>query len=392
MDPSLVNYLTSKGMDSSPEARATLYEKNGLGTAADYTAAHQATLAGTGDNSSQNTALLNKLRGGPANPLVVTGKAATNEFNTHSTDLNNLLTQMNTLGSPAPQQGNDPTIDNTSDSYTQMLDRLSANSSAATKALVSSIQANRSQKGATIDAQYDNYKRGLQQLGIEHNQAQFTPDLLSGHIQQAENEHQQKIQSLDVEEQKAFMDAEKAQAAGDLSTLKDKMAYVKDLRTQKQDYLKNIASNMTAEGTIAKDQVANYYDKLTKLNPADQEEFLKQVSQKYGIGLGALTNAIVAEKAARDKADLATANSKATLAKKQAGGSGTGGSFKNSVQIPQVTTVFEKNKGTDGFVDPYAWVKARTIWQTSGGTAASFNSNFKSYLNPQSYSIAGFKG
>lgn len=257
---------------------------------------------------------------GPANNLVVSGKPAATDFANTSNDLATMLAGLNNTSTG---QENNPTLENTNDAYTQMLDKLSATSSAATKALIGSIQASRSNQANTLDTTYENYKKGLQLLGIQHNDAASTPDLLMGHITQAENEHTQKLQSLDVETNKALIDAEKAQQEGDLATLKEKMDHVKDLKQQKDDYLKNIADNLGYQKTIASDEAAQYYDALQKLDPADQEAFLQAVSKKYGIPLESLTTAVANEKISRDKESLATeqaqanlANTKATTAKK----------------------------------------------------------------------------
>lgn len=65
--------------------------------------------------------------------------------------------------------------------------------------------------------------------------------------------------------------------------------------------------------------------------------------------------------------------------------------FSSSKGIAAVTPQMESIKGTDGYIDPAKWVAARTNWKSLGGTEASFNSNFKGYLNPVSYPLAGFK-
>ena len=74
---------------------------------------------------------------------------------------------------------------------------------------------------------------------------------------------------------------------------------------------------------------------------------------------------------------------------------GTTPAFSVSKGIAAVTPQFEaevKASGsTDGYIDPAKWIAARTNWMSLGGTAASFNSNFKGYLNPASYPLAGFK-
>ncbi len=45
----------------------------------------------------------------------------------------------------------------------------------------------------------------------------------------------------------------------------------------------------------------------------------------------------------------------------------------------------------DNYIDPNAWIAMRNLWQSHGGSDASFVSNFKRYLNPESYKLAGIK-
>ncbi len=247
------------------------------------------------------------------NQLVVTSGPAKQEFSTASSDLSKMLAGLN--GSPnVVSDNNTPTIDNTHDSYTAMLDKLATTGDEATKALISSIQAGRMNQKNSIDTQYNNYKSGLQLLGIQHNEAQATPDLLQGHIQQAENEHQAKITSLDIETNKALMDANKAKTEGNLAVLKEKMAYVKQLKDEKNNYLKNIADQMTAQKSIAESQAGQYYDAMEKLNPKDKEAFLLALAKKNNLPVGSLVQALTLEKERRDKVALDTADKKSLIA------------------------------------------------------------------------------
>jgi hypothetical protein len=96
-----------------------------------------------------------------------------------------------------------------------------------------------------------------------------------------------------------------------------------------------------------------------------------------------------------EKANLGLANTKDIIAKRGKTTPKTttpkSGAFNTSTAISSVTPQMESVKGGDGYIDPQKWVAARNNWMTLGGTQASFNSNFKSYLNPESYGIAGFK-
>lgn len=244
----------------------------------------------------------------PANNLVVTAAKATNDFNTHSSNLQSILGNLNQPAVPPENVGkggiDSGVTDTSQDPYIQMLNSASATSGQATKALVSSIIANRSAQGNKIDAQYDNYKRGLQLMGIQHNSAQYTPDLLAGHIQQAENEHQSKLQALDVEEKKALMDAEDAQSKNQLDILGKSMARIKDIQTAKSDVLKNIAEASGQTKTITENDAASYFDKINTLNPNDKEAFIHALAARDHVPVTALTQALSDQALKNNKASL----------------------------------------------------------------------------------------
>jgi len=73
-------------------------------------------------------------------------------------------------------------------------------------------------------------------------------------------------------------------------------------------------------------------------------------------------------------------------------------SFDTDAQIRNFANNFKsitgKAKGEpngDNYVDPYEWMAARDLWQSYGGSDATFETNFKRYLNPASYEKAGYK-
>lgn len=301
----------------------------------------------------------------PQNKVVVSSKTAATNFNNNSSNLNNMLAGLN---QNADTSDKTPTIDNTNDSFTRMLDNLSNNSSSATKALINTIQAQRATQGASTDSQYQNYKNAIQMLGIQHNDAQATPELLNAHVNQAENEHTQKIQQLNVEENKALVDAERAQGENDLKTLTEKMAYVKDLRQQKQDYLKNVADQAKASEVITNSAASQIYNDpdFNKLSPVDKNTYLlnyAKANANKGVSLGGLAqqmNALDKEKAS---ASLDTQTKQAQLEKIRTETSkliseaqATGSS---SVSIPNEVTGKVQNVPTD--VAPYVGTSANGV-------------------------------
>lgn len=246
------------------------------------------------------------------NKIVVTAGPAQAKFNQNSSDLSTLLGTLNQT--PLNQDTSVATVGNTNDSYTQLLDKMSANSDAATKALISSIQSQRASNGAKIENEAKNYESGLQLLGIQKNEAQSTPDLLQGQIKNQESVAEQKLRDLDVQTNKAIMDANTAKDNNDLKTLQQKMDYIKTLNTQKQDALKTIADKFTSSATIADNVVAGVYDQLQGLAPEDQQTYLHKAADTYGIPYGSFVQAVAKQKYNTENQALTLAEKRKTLA------------------------------------------------------------------------------
>ena len=337
-DPnSIDDYLKSTGQDFSHQAKATLYEKNGLGKASDY-------IAMGANNAVANTKLLNTLRNVP-NQLVVSSNPSRIQTMQYSNKLSNALNSYGLSNSNVPNQNNipnDPTTQpnntdvNAHDPFIGMLNNMQSTSDTSTKRLISNIQANRARTQSGLANEYENYKRGIQLLGIQHNQAQFTPDILMSHVKQAENEFQSKISDLDREESKALMDAEEARNTNNFRLLKERMDYVDKIRKEKKESLKDFYDTTLSQEKVSDSIAQSIYSVAQGLDNSEKEVFLQQVSQKYKIPLGSLVQSL---------ADLNTSK----MAKKSTGtktGSGTGGTASGGY------TALEKRKLRQAGIDP----------------------------------------
>lgn len=202
---------------------------------------------------------------------------------------------------PDPSNPDTATVlsQNKNDPLLMMLDKMQGTSDDATKALISSLQAAKQNNLNSVNTQFDKYKSGLQLLGIQSNMSEASPDLLLGHINQAENEHQQKIQNIDFETAKAISEANSAQADKKLGLFKEKMDYVRQLKQDKQDEIKKLYETLTATKGIADNQASAIYDQLQALHPDDQEKFLQRVAEKYRLPLSSLVTAVADEKLKR---------------------------------------------------------------------------------------------
>lgn len=209
-----------------------------------------------------------------------------------------------------PEILNDTVSGTANDPIIQQLNALQVRSNDSTKMMIENIKATKARAANKLDAQYENYKSGLQVLGIQTNQAQVTPDLLMSHINKAETEHLEKLTELDQNESKALMDAENAKATNDFKTLNDSMTYLKQIRTEKAAALKSYNDSLTKDAAAAtktgdataKVIAPEIYTTLQTLDAGDQEAFLVSIAQKFNIPLGSLATALVAQKAIADKA------------------------------------------------------------------------------------------
>lgn len=332
----------------------------------------------------------------PTSQLITTSTKSRTNFAQNSATLDNAYAKLSgvpTTDNPNPSPGGNGSGDNTSSTTTILgdttdpiisgLNTLQTNSDAATKALLASTQALYQNKINAVNKQYDNYKRGLQGLGIEHNDAQATPDLLAGHIQQAANEQMDKINALTAEESKALIDAKSAKDSNDFKTLQAKMDYVKQVQTQKADAIKNMYDSIANSDKAAGYEAHDIYDTMQTLGPEDQKAFIAAVATKYKIPLTSLVTALNDEKQSRADKALTTANKASILANR--GGGGTSGGLSKS-QIALGEQKLNDSRGDDGWVDPAVYQAAFDDWK---GTTKAFLLAYppKDYVNPENTTL-----
>lgn len=318
---------------------------------------------------------------GPTKSVIATSSGPSRVI--HAQNVSALNSALNSLNTDTPTTTSTSTEGtDTSDPIISALTTIHSNSDAATKSLLASTMAQYQNKMNTVNKSYESYKAGLMSLGIEHNAAQGTPELLAGQIHQAANEHIEKISGIQAEMNKALINAKTAQENNDFKTLNAEMTRFRQLQTDKQNAIKNMYDGITTAKNASTAEAANIYSTLQELDPGDRETYIQSVATKFGLPLDALVSAVNTYSQTQEGKAL-------TLAKKKAGGGKTGGTTANA--ISKFSSVMESLKGEDGYIDPNQWVNARVEWLKAGKSATSFNSNFKSYLNPESYGKAGFK-
>lgn len=341
------------------------------------------------------------------NTLINTSTQSRSNFNQNSSDLAAALAKIS--GTPTPDNpnggtgGKDATTTTTTtgipanDPIMSGLNTLSANSDAATKSLIASTIASYQTQRNALTSQYDNYKRGLQQLGVETGSAQSTPDLLAGHILEAGNQEMTKINDLQAKESKALIDAQNAKATNDFKTLEAKMTYVKQIQTEKANAIKgmydtiNNTNKALAEG--AHYELYNAFQTLT--DSKDKNAFIETVAKNYKVSPLAVVQALQDESDKRSAAELKTQNQKDIIANRGKSGGSSAASVSRA-QIAQGTRILKTGigpngekignpQGSDGFYDPALYTKAFLDWP---GSTKSFVAAFPivGSVNPKSYS------
>jgi len=349
------------------------------------------------------------------------GTDTSNTTNTTGTNTATDTTNPTANGTTVNADGS-TTSGTSTDPYIQSLNNIASSSNASTQLLVQSILGAKNTQQNQVNQQYAAYKQGLQLLGIEHNAAESTPDLLMSQVNQAEDQHQQKLQTIQSNTAKALATAQTAQENNDFKTLTEQMAYVKELNAQKVAELKAYQTSLTTAPKIDTSIATQIYPTLKTLDPADQEAFLQAVSQKYNIPLGPLVSALATVDATQTKAAAAatTAASKAqqagiltvteaktlglpygtTVAAAQKMGivpttkstKGSGAGTLTKEQIAAGEAKFAAAKGSDGFVDPALYQSAYQSWTKNGGTTAAFIKAYppKDYVNPAATTLPSY--
>lgn len=184
--------------------------------------------------------------------------------------------------------------------------------------------------------------------------------------------------------------------------IKDVQAQAKiDAAAQKQAVTTDISKSANLGTSLAKT--------LSDAGITDENQvnaYVQKMAEQYGItDPEILKSAVITAQQTTQKANDAHANTVSTIAKRnqpKAGstkGSGTDGTYKyTSDDVSSYSALLNQGgqdpngtaygaRGTDGYVDPGAYVAALNDWTANGGTPAGFAKKFpvKSNINPTSY-------
>lgn len=241
---------------------------------------------------------------------------------------------------------------------------------------------------------------------------------------------QTRLSDIISKEQAAIINAQAAYNKGDVAALDAATSQLKDAQTAKStavsqlltatnNAVKTQQAQAKIDQTATNSQITNDIKNakgvadslaaklaaagITDLSSYDYTDIAKQLGINSPEILAA---AVQAAGDASTKANLGNANVADQIANRDAGTqikqqnadktkAASTSTFKVSDGIakvtPQMKAEVKSSGSTDGYIDPAKWIAARDNWQALGGTAASFKSNFIQYLNPASYTKAGYK-
>ncbi len=327
----------------------------------------------------------------PTNQLIVTGTNPAKEFAKNTQEINQMIEGRaaanatgNTTANTADGTGDNANADlsNYSDSYTQMLDKISATSDKATQNLIATIKAKKANQLTSVNDNYDRLESGLMSLGLSTGEINYSPEMVYGKITQAENQRTQKLQQLDQEEATAQLEAQQAAEKNDFELLKERKDYIKEIKNQKLELLKQNYETLSYENKIGEEQATQVYDELQKMPEDKKLPFLQTLADKFNIPLVALTSQVSELGRKRNKSSGSTASTTKT---KNTAISGINSILNNREKDASGYSV----RGEDNYVDPSVYLDVFHQWQDAGFSDKEFFSKFdpKIYVNPDSYSL-----
>jgi hypothetical protein len=311
---------------------------------------------------------------GPA--LSVTSGTARTTYAKNSAELDALLSK---LSANSQIKSNTPASEAYKDDpILQGLETMKSDNDVATQNLIATTQAMYQNKKNKVNSQYENYKRGLQSLGIQHNDAQSTPDLLSGHIQKAATDQMEKIDEYDAEKAKAISEANLAKKTQNFKLLQTSLDRIKELDNAKLQAVKDMHDILKSTEDNAEIQAKDIYDELVKLSPEEKQVYIEAISKQFNIPLNSLTRALADEKYNREEKDVDLKNKK-RLAAGDSESSTSGKMTKQNIALGDKK--LNASRGKDSYVDPDVYQTAYDEWN---GTLKEFLLAYppEKYVNP----------
>lgn len=298
------------------------------------------------------------------------------------------------------------------------------------------------QAASAISAQYDVLINAMKEKnrqiigGYTANAArsgglQYANDMTENFMSEEMDKASQRISDLVAKEQSLILASNNAYKNNDVKAFNaaqtalekatnDKTTALGKLLTATQNQVKAVQAQQKIDQTTAKNQLAADTTTATKIaagmvtalkaagitDPAAIQQYVQEMATKNGItNPDILAGALATAQQTQAKTDASLANTASTIAKRNATGSssstvkggGTDGGYKyTGDDVASYTSLLNKGgaapdgttyapRGTDGYVDPEAYVAAYTDWVANNGTPAGFLKKFPiTNVNPTS--------
>ena len=291
------------------------------------------------------------------------------------------------------------------DSYKQGLD-------ASHQALIDSIKAQADQQRVKME-ELNKRTLGLKTVqGYRTGSAEYTPEIDTGILKKEEEEGMARLGEIDANMKIAIAQAVSAKTEKDFELLSKRLDTIDQLQKSKQEAVQTIYKNYIDNAKmisdklkeadtlaraqedqaiqkldVASDALVTEYDAIK--DPAKQKIWVDNVAKKLGLDPALILGSM-------QKKRLAQQNTQSLISKRDDTGTKPTEASIDRATVSSFASSFEgtdakgvKLKGADGYVSPQAWSYARQQWGLKGGKDSEFISNFKRYLNPESYDMVG---
>jgi len=267
-------------------------------------------------------------------------------------------------------------------------DALKENISEAHKLVIDNIKKKAETMRTSMEEINKQYLGAKKVAGFRTGATEYTPEIAMGILKNEEEQGLARIKEIDDNMTLALAEAVTAKNGKDLQLAQQQFENYTKLQKEKetaiidqyklymdgQKYIEDVKKAAKTEERAVEDQAMQKLDKsadayLKGYNAAkNKNAYVESIATKLGLDKDIVLGQILA----------------AQPKPKSGSGKQTITEIKSSA-IGDMAVNMDNVAGTDGYIDPYMWIKARKAWVAEGLNDADFLKNFKQYLNPASY-------
>jgi len=232
--------------------------------------------------------------------------------------------------------------------------------------------------------------------GYRTGGAEYTPEINAGILKKEQADGLARLDEIQVNLQSAIAQAVSAKNAKDFELATKTLENVKSLQKAKEDAVQTMFKNYNDGMKAINDQIKqandmeranrdqamqefataapSVYKEYDKLNAQGKQAFIQNMSKKTGLDPEILLGEMEKARKAYTVKEQSTKIPETELQR---------------IAISSLAGNMDKVKGPDGYIAPEDWIFYKQNWVKKGMKAKDFDDNFKMYLNPESYFIAG---